>query len=77
MTTFPVSEPLDIAGETIYAEQFDPMKPDDAQWLEQAAGHGTVLVIGGDNLVITGTVLDVEPAAALGTLVIGKVSVRS
>lgn len=41
------------------------------------AGHGTVLVIGGDNLVITGTVLDAEPAAALGTMVIRKVSVRS
>jgi hypothetical protein len=39
--------------------------------------HGSVLVIGGDNLVINESMLDVDAAAALGTLVIGKVSVRS
>lgn len=67
---------LNIAGETVYAEQLDPMKPDDAEWLEQAAAEGSVLVISGDNLVITDTELDVDAAASLGTLVIGKVTVR-
>jgi hypothetical protein len=68
---------VDIGGETIYSEQLDPMKPDDAQWLEHAAAQGSILVIAGDNLVITDRVLDADPAAVLGTLVIGKVSVRS
>ncbi|MDQ1058373.1 hypothetical protein QFZ23_002281 [Arthrobacter globiformis] len=67
---------LNIDGETVYAEQLDPAEPDDAEWLEQATGEGSVLVIGGDNLVITETVLDVDAAASLGTLVIGKVTVR-
>ncbi|MDQ1058199.1 hypothetical protein QFZ23_002100 [Arthrobacter globiformis] len=56
---------LDIGGETIYSEQLDPMKPDDAQWLEQAAAQGSVLVIAGDNLVITDRVLDVDAAVVL------------
>jgi hypothetical protein len=67
---------LSIDGEPVYAEQLDPMKPDDAQWLQQAAKEGAVLVISGDNLIITETLLDVDAAASLGTLVIGKVTVR-
>jgi hypothetical protein len=67
---------LDVGGEAMYREQLDPASPDDAEWLE-AAGNGTVLVISGDNLVITETSPDIGPAARLGTLVIGNVSVRS
>jgi hypothetical protein len=43
---------LDIGGETMYREQLDPESPDDAEWL-QAAGDGSILVIAGDNLVVT------------------------
>ena len=42
-----------------------------------AAGNGSVLIIGGDNLVITETRLDVDAAARLGTLVIGLVPAQS
>lgn len=66
---------LNIGGETIYAEQLNPKNPDDAEWME-AAGNGSVLIISGDNLLITETRLDVGAAARLGTLVIGFVPVR-
>jgi len=52
------------------------MKPDDTERLKEAA-HGSVLVIAGDNLVVTESTLNLAAAAALGTLVIGKVPVRS
>jgi hypothetical protein len=67
---------LNIGGETIFAEQLNPENPDDAEWL-QSAGNGSVLIISGDNLVITETKIDVDTAARLGTLVIGYVPVRS
>jgi hypothetical protein len=67
---------LDVGGETVYSEQLDLMKPEDAEWLNEA-DRGTVLVIAGDNLVITDSALDLAAAAALGTLVIGKVRARS
>lgn len=67
---------LNVGGETIYAEQLDADDPEDAEWLG-AAGSGSVLIISGDNLVITDTRLDVDAAAQLGTLVIGVVPVRS
>ncbi len=67
---------LDIGGETIYAEQLNPKDRDDADWLE-AARNGNVLIISGDNLVITEGRLDVDTAAQLGTLVIGFVPLRS
>ncbi|MFE4835288.1 hypothetical protein ACFRAU_11490 [Arthrobacter sp. NPDC056691] len=67
---------LEVGGETIYREQLDPDSPDDAEWL-QAAGNGSILVIGGDNLVVTGSSLDITAAAGLGTLVMGTVTVRS
>jgi hypothetical protein len=67
---------LDVGGETMYREQLDPESPDDAGWL-QAAGNGSVLVIGGDNLLISDSSVDIVAAARLGTLVIGNVSVRS
>lgn len=53
-----------------------PNNPDDAEWLE-AASNGSVLIIGGDNLVITETRIDVDAAARPGTLVIGYNPVRS
>jgi len=67
---------LHVGGKTIYSEQLDPLKPDDTEWLKEAA-HGSVLVIAGDNLVVTESALNLAAAAALGTLVIGKVPVRS
>jgi hypothetical protein len=66
---------LDVGGETMYREQLDPESPDDAEWLG-AAGSGSILVIGGDNLVISESSLDIAAAAGLGTLVIGTVTVR-
>jgi hypothetical protein len=65
-----------VGGKSIYSEQLDPMKPDDTERLKEAA-HGSVLVIAGDNLVVTESALNLAAAAALGTLVIGKVPVRS
>ncbi|MFF2318248.1 hypothetical protein ACFVTE_18515 [Arthrobacter sp. NPDC058097] len=67
---------LNVAAETIYSKQLYPMKPTDTGWLKEA-DRGSVLVIAGDNLVITERLLDLAPAAAMGTLVIGKVPVRS
>jgi hypothetical protein len=64
---------LDVDGETMYREQLDPESPDDAEWL-QATAIGRVLVIGGDNLVVTESSLDLDMAARLGTLVIGNVT---
>ncbi|MBT2523298.1 hypothetical protein [Arthrobacter sp. ISL-28] len=67
---------LTIGGEPIYSEQLNPRNPDDAQWLE-AAAHGAALIIAGDNLVITDTMLDVSAAAHLGTLVIGYIPIQT
>jgi hypothetical protein len=67
---------LDVGGETIYSEQLDLMKPDAAEWLDHAA-HGSVMVIAGDNLVITESALNLTAAAAMATLVIGKAPVRA
>lgn len=67
---------LDVGGEAMYREQLDPESPDDAEWL-QAAGNGGILVIAGDNLLITESSLDIAAAARLGTLVLGVVTVRS
>ncbi|MBT2554917.1 hypothetical protein [Arthrobacter sp. ISL-5] len=65
-----------VGGETIYSEQLNLKNPDDAQWLE-AAGKGSALLIAGDNLVITDTMLDMSAAAHLGTLVIGYVPIKT
>lgn len=67
---------LDVGGETMYREQLDPESPDDAEWLQATTGGG-VLVIGGDNMVITESSLDINTAAHLGTLVTGVVTVWS
>jgi hypothetical protein len=67
---------LDVGGETMYREQLNPESPDDAEWLRAADG-GSILVIGGDNLVISESSLDIAAAAELGTLVIGTVTVHS
>ncbi|MFF2032620.1 hypothetical protein [Arthrobacter sp. NPDC058192] len=67
---------LNIGGETVYAEQLNPETRANARWME-AARKGNVLVISGDNLVITEHGLDVAAAAQLGTLVIGFVPFRN
>lgn len=67
---------LIVGGEPVYVEKINPENPDDAQWLD-AASNGQVLIISGDNLVITESKLDIEAAAQPGTLVIGFVPVRS
>jgi hypothetical protein len=64
-----------VGGETIYAEQLNQENPDDAEWLETASNR-SVLVIGGDHLVITETRFNVDAAARLGTLVLGFVPMR-
>jgi hypothetical protein len=69
------SELANTAGEPIYAEELNPENLDDAQWLG-AADNGRFLVIGGDNLVITETRLDVDAAGRLGTLVIDFVPMQ-
>jgi hypothetical protein len=65
---------LSIGGKTLFGEQLHPDEPDDALWLE-AARNGHVLVISGDNLIITANSLDIRHAAAQGTLVIGTVPI--
>ena len=65
---------LDIGGQTIYSKQLDPMNPAENEWLKEA-DRGNVLVLAGDHLIITESVLDLAPAAAMATLVTGKVPV--
>jgi hypothetical protein len=67
---------LSIGGRTLFGEQLHPDEPEDALWLEAARG-GHVLVISGDNLVITTNGLDIRHAAAQGTLVIGTVPIHA
>jgi hypothetical protein len=65
------------AGEaTMYSEQLDPADPDDAAWLDEAL-TGTVFVISGDNITMTGSGLKLEAAARLGTLVTALVPVHA
>jgi hypothetical protein len=66
---------LRIEGEILYREQLHPGTADDAEWLRATARHGHILVISGDNLDITQTGLDINPAARHGTLVTGIVPV--
>ncbi|MFF2316561.1 hypothetical protein ACFVTE_09850 [Arthrobacter sp. NPDC058097] len=66
---------LRIDGEVLYREQLNTGNADDAEWLQAAAQGGHILVISGDNLGITETGLDINPAARHGTLVIGTVPV--
>lgn len=68
---------LHVAGQDMYIHQLDASEPDGAAWLEAAAGSGTVLVLGGDNLAITQSGADLAPAAAQGTLVAGLVTLHS
>ena len=67
---------FDVDGQTIYREQLDPQSADDARWVQSAARSGSVLVISGDNLVISGTSLDLGYAAQVGTLAIGTVALQ-
>ncbi|WP_258805742.1 hypothetical protein [Pseudarthrobacter sp. NS4] len=66
---------ITVGEETFYVEQLNSKNPDDAEWLD-AASNGSVLIIAGDNLVITDTRIDLETAARFGTLVIGYAPVR-
>jgi hypothetical protein len=61
-----------VGGKILYQEQLRPDSPDDALWLRAVQG-GPVLVISGDNLIITAQGIDLRHAAAQGTLVIGLV----
>ncbi|PNH85651.1 hypothetical protein [Arthrobacter sp. AFG20] len=65
---------LSIGDRTLFGEQLHQDEPNDALWLKAARG-GHVLVISGDNLIITTNGLDIRHAAAQGTLVIGTVPV--
>ncbi|WP_427006130.1 hypothetical protein [Pseudarthrobacter sp. H2] len=66
-----------INGEQMYSRQLNPAAAGDAAWLQAAAREGKVLVISGDYLQITGTGLNLDAAAALGTLVTGNAPVRT
>ncbi|WP_211882110.1 hypothetical protein [Pseudarthrobacter albicanus] len=68
---------LHIGGEQTYSRQLNPAVTGAAAWLEAAAHEGKVLVISGDYLEITGTGMNLDAAAALGTLVTGTVPVRT
>jgi hypothetical protein len=67
---------LTLDGQPFCRETLDPEDRDDAVWLE-AARRDAVLVISGDNLLISNTELDITEAARMGTLVTGLVSTRS
>jgi hypothetical protein len=63
-----------IGGKILFQEQLHPDNPNDGLWLEAARG-GRVLVVSGDNLIITPDGVDLRHAAPQGTLVAGTVSV--
>lgn len=65
-----------IGGRLLFRDRLHPESPDDALWLEAVSGSDHVLVISGDNLVITNTGLDTRHAAVQGTLVIGAVRIH-
>jgi hypothetical protein len=67
---------LHVGGEAMYSRHLDPAEPSASAWLA-AAGCGRVLVIGGDHLLFTQAGVQLSGAAALGTLAIGTVLVRS
>lgn len=68
---------LQVAGQPMYTRLLDREEPGQDAWLEAAADSGAVLVLGGDNLAITQAGVDLAPAAAHGTLVMGLVPVRT
>ena len=68
---------LQVAGQPMYTHLLDREEPDEAAWLDAAADSGAALVLGGDNLAITPAGVDLAPAAAHGTLVMGLVPVRT
>lgn len=65
-----------IGGRLLFRDRPRPDNPDDALWMEAVRGGDHVLVISGDNLVITGGGLDLRHAAAQGTLVVGAVRIH-
>ncbi|HET7415667.1 MAG TPA: hypothetical protein VFI97_08240 [Arthrobacter sp.] len=67
---------LHADGEQMYSQQLDPRDPDQASWLE-AAREGALIVMSGDNLDFTETGPSFDVAARLGTLVAGRVPVRT
>jgi len=68
---------LHVAGQDMYTHQMDRSEPDGAAWLEAAAHSGTLLVLGGDNLLITQSGVDLSLAASQGTLVAGLATLTS
>lgn len=66
-----------VGAEQMYSQQFHPADARDAAWLQAATHEGKVLLISGDYLAITGTGLNLDAAAALGTLVTGNVPVQT
>jgi hypothetical protein len=46
--------------------QIELSDPEDVAWLG-AADKGPVLVLGGDNIIVTDTTLDITAAASMGT----------
>lgn len=67
---------LHADGEQMYSQQLDLRDPDQASWLE-ASREGTLFVMSGDNLDFTETGPSFDVAARLGTLVAGRVTVRT
>lgn len=65
-----------VDGFIMCSQQLDRTDPNDANWL-RSAGAGQVLIISGDNLMFTDSVLDLTAAASLGTLVTGIAPVQT
>jgi hypothetical protein len=57
---------LALAGTPICRMQIELSDPEDVAW-RGAADKGPVLVLGGDNIIVTDTTLDITAAASMGT----------
>ena len=66
-----------VGAEQLYSQQFHPAVAGDAEWLRAATREGKVLLISGDHLAITGGGLNLDAAAALGSLVTGNVPIQT
>ena len=66
-----------IGTEQLYSQQFHPTVSGDIAWLQAATREGKVLLISGDHLGIAGGGLNLDAAAALGSLVTGNVPIRT
>jgi hypothetical protein len=65
-----------IDGRLLFRDRLRSDNPDDAWWMEAAGSGEHVLVISGDNLIITSGGLDLHHAVTQGTLVIGAVRIH-